>query len=308
MENIVEDTPKRELPFNNLFLNSGAINGLNNAWMYFAGITATLLGYVLCQLIISFPLLNIALSNGLALSDLQENPGILFDADKIGINKNILLAMLLSMFAFALFGLYVVVKKIHHKAFITIITAYNKIRYKRFFFAFLVWGGLVITVTLASFIINPGEATLQFKPGSFFLLLIVSLLLMPIQTSSEEIIIRGYLMQGLAILFKNGIFPLIITSLLFGFLHMDNPEVKEYGWLVMLPYYSLFGAFLGMITLLDEGLELALGVHFANNLFSSLLITTPNGVLQTDAIFLVKAPDPTAEVILSIVMFVVTFF
>ena len=29
-------------------------------------------------------------------------------------------------------------------------------------------------------------------------------------------------------IFKNGIVPLIVSSLLFGFAHMSNPEVKEY--------------------------------------------------------------------------------
>lgn len=308
MDNIVEDTPKRELPFNNLFLNSGAISGLNNWWMYLAGISAVFLGYLVCQLLISFPLLNAALNNGLTLTELQNDPGLLFDADKIGINKNILLAMLLSMFAFALFGLYVVVKRIHHKSFLSIITAYNKIRFNRFFFAFIVWGILVVIVTLVSVVTDPAEMTLQFKPGNFAFLLVVSVLLMPIQTSAEEIIIRGYLMQGLALAFKNGIIPLIITSVLFGLLHMENPEVKEYGWAIMLPYYTLFGAFLAAITLLDEGLELALGIHLANNLISSLLVTSPKGVLQTDAIFLVKTSDPIMEVVVSVVMFAITFF
>ncbi len=308
MDNIIQDTPKRELPFNNLFLNSGAVNGLNDWWMYVAGLCAVFLGYVVCQLLISFPLLQVALSNGLTLTDLQDNPGILFDAEKIGINKNFLLAMLLAMFAFALFGLYVVVRRVHHKVFLSVITAYNKLRLSRFFFAFGIWAILVVIVTLVSVAVNPSEITMQFKPGNFILLFIVCVLLMPIQTSAEEIIIRGYLMQGLALMLKNGIVPLIITSVLFGVLHMENPEVKEYGWMIMLPYYTLFGFFLGAVTLLDEGLELALGIHLANNLISSLLVTTPNGVLQTDAIFLAKSSDPLIEVIVSIVMFVITFF
>jgi membrane protease YdiL (CAAX protease family) len=130
---------------------------------------------------------------------------------------------------------------------------------------------------------------------------------MPIQTSTEEFIFRGYLVQGLAVIFKNGIVPVILTSLLFGIVHMANPEAKTFGWMIMLPYYTLFGLFLGLITLLDEGMELSLGIHCANNLISSLLITSPNGVLQTDSIFESKTEDPAEEFILWIIMAIITF-
>ncbi len=301
------ESEQKPLPFNNLFLNSGAVNGLNKGWMYIAGIAATFFGYLICQLLISFPLVNSALAHGVTFAELQKDPETLFNPDKVGIDKNILLIMLLSMFVFALFGLYLVVKKIHHKPFLSIITAYSKLRYKRFFFAFAIWGTFVISSVVVSYLLFPQDATIQFKPTNFFVLLAVSVLLMPIQTSTEEIIMRGYLMQGLSQVFKNGIVPLIITSLLFGLLHMSNPEAKTYGWLIMLPYYCCFGAFLGLLTLLDEGLELALGIHLANNLFSSLLVTSPNGVLKTDAIFLVNVENPGSEFVLWLVMAAITF-
>jgi hypothetical protein len=88
---------------------------------------------------------------------------------------------------------------------------------------------------------------------------------------------------------------------------MANPEAKTFGWSIMFPYYTLFGLFLGIITLLDEGLELALGIHCANNLISSLLITSPNGVLKTDAIFVAKLEDPGTEIVLWAVLATLTF-
>lgn len=308
MDNTDHDIPKKELPFNNLFLNSAVVHGFNYWWMYMMGICAAMLGYIICQLIISFPLMAFALNNGNTFSEIQTNPTILFDAEHLGINKNILLAFLLAMFAFALLGLFIVVKRVHRKTLTSVITAYNKLRYKRVFFAFVVWAILITIITFAAYFISPGNITVQFDPLNFLLLVIVSALLMPIQTSTEEILIRGYLMQGIALIFRNGIAPLIITSLLFGLLHMDNPEAKAYGWWVMLPYYSVFGAFLGLLTLLDEGLELALGIHFANNFISSLLVTSPTGVLKTDAIFLVKSDDPVMEFVIFIILALITFF
>jgi len=302
-----ENNTKPELPFNNLFLNAGAVNGFNHWWMYLTGISAALFGYFLFQIIIQVPLVSLALNKGFTIEDIVANPNIIFDPSKIGINKNLLLAMLFGMFIFALLGLRLVLSKVHKKPFLSIVTAYEKFRWKRAFFAFSVWGGLVILTVVAAYLLDPESMKLQFNFSQFLLLLLITLVLMPIQTSTEEFIFRGYLVQGLAVIFKNGIVPVIITSLLFGIVHMANPEAKTFGWMIMLPYYTLFGLFLGLLTLLDEGMELSLGIHCANNLISSLFITSPNGVLQTDAIFESKTEDPGKEFILWIIMAIITF-
>ena len=298
---------EKKLPFNNLFLNAGFINGQNEWWMYVFGICAAMLGYFIFQLVMVLPLISAAISNGITFNEIQTNPEILFNPDKTGINKNLLLSLLFSMFVFALIALAAVVKFLHKKTFLSIITAYDKFRFGRFFFAFLIWGVLIVAITVIGYLLNKDEITVQFDPYNFGMLVLVTVLLMPIQTSTEEIIFRGYLVQGLAQVFKNGIVPLIITSVLFGLVHMSNPEAKAFGCLTMLPYYTVFGFFLGAITLLDEGLELAMGIHCANNLISSLLITSPNGVLKTDAIFVTKAENPGAEFITWVLLASVTF-
>jgi len=56
-------------------------------------------------------------------------------------------------------------------------------------------------------------------------------------------------------------------------------------------YYIGTGLFLGIITLMDEGLELALGFHAANNLITVLLVTADWTALQTDSI-LIDVSDP----------------
>jgi membrane protease YdiL (CAAX protease family) len=302
-----ESEIKKKLPFNNLYLNAGVVNGLNEWWMYVMGIVAAVFGYLLAQVFMVFPLMAAAANNGITMSDIQSNPEILFDAAKIGMNKNIMLALLFSMFLFTFAGLMVVVRRVHKKTLTSIVTAYDKIRWKRFFFAFGIWALLLIVSVVLSYFLNPGEVKIQFDPVNFLFLVVVCVILMPIQTSTEELLFRGYLMQGLSQVFRNGIIPLIVTSLLFGLVHMENPEAKTYGWMTMLPYYAAFGFFLGALTLLDEGLELAMGIHCANNLISSLLITSPNGVLKTDAIFVASGEDPGAEFITWSVMALITF-
>jgi len=305
-ENEFAEAPK-PLPFNNLFLNTGVVNGRNHFWMYVFGIMSAVFGYFAFQVIIMFPLLGMARENGISLEQVQENPGILFDPEKIGINKNILLALLFGMFVFALSGLMMVVTGVHKKNPKSLITSYDKIRFGRFFFAFSVWASFIVLLTITGYFMDPENVTVQFHPKDFAILFIICVTLLPIQTTFEEILFRGYLVQGLSQVFKNGIVPLIVTSLLFGFVHMSNPEAKTFGWEVMLPYYALFGFFLGAITLLDEGLELALGIHCANNLVSGLLVTSPNSVLKTDAIFLTSAENPSAELLIWFVLATITF-
>jgi membrane protease YdiL (CAAX protease family) len=50
-------------------------------------------------------------------------------------------------------------------------------------------------------------------------------------------------------------------------------------------FYIGTGLFLGIITLMDEGLELALGFHAANNLFGALLVTADWTAFQTNSIY-----------------------
>ncbi|MEX0361926.1 MAG: CPBP family glutamic-type intramembrane protease, partial [Allomuricauda sp.] len=78
--------------------------------------------------------------------------------------------------------------------------------------------------------------------------------------------------------------PLLITSVLFGVMHAANPEVEKLGMGIMV-YYIGTGLFLGILTLMDEGLELALGFHAANNLITALLVTADWTAFQTNSIY-----------------------
>ena len=106
--------------------------------------------------------------------------------------------------------------------------------------------------------LSPEDYEFNFKLVPFLTLAVLAILMIPIQTSMEEYFIRGYMMQGLGIMTKNRWFPLVFTSLLFGLMHILNPEVDKLGYGILV-FYIGTGFFLGIITLMDEGLELALG-------------------------------------------------
>ncbi|WP_417800805.1 CPBP family intramembrane glutamic endopeptidase [Tenacibaculum sp.] len=219
----------------------------------------------------------------------------------LGINKNLFLFMMVVMFAFGLASLFLGVKYIHKRAVKTIITSRDKIDWSRFWFGFCVWGILSVLVVSSDILLAPENYTWNFKPLPFFTLVIVSFLFLPIQTSFEELLFRGYFMQGLGTWFKNRWVPLIVTSVAFGLLHGANPEVEKLGYISMV-FYIGTGFFFGITTLMDEGTELALGLHAINNIVAAFLVTTDWTVFQTDALFV-----DTSDLSVGIEMFLPVF-
>jgi len=106
-----------------------------------------------------------------------------------------------------------------------------------------------------------------------------------LQTSFEEVLFRGYLMQGFGVVTKSRLFALLITSLAFGLLHYANPEVAKLGRIILI-YYVATGFLFGIIALMDDGLELTLGLHAANNIVAAIFVTTNWSVFQTDALYI----------------------
>jgi membrane protease YdiL (CAAX protease family) len=89
----------------------------------------------------------------------------------------------------------------------------------------------------------------------------------------------------------------------FGLLHIANPEVEKLGYGILV-YYIGTGFFLGIITLMDEGLELALGFHAANNLITALLVTADWTVFQTDSVLIdLSEPKLGADVYIPVFIF-----
>ncbi|MDA9356823.1 CPBP family intramembrane metalloprotease [Flavobacteriaceae bacterium] len=206
-------------------------------------------------------------------------------------NSNLTLFFILLTFAIGLAGLFFTVKFIHSQSLTSLTTSRSKIDWNRIWFSFTLWGVLSVIMTLISIYFAPEDYVFNFELNSFLILAVIAICLVPIQTSFEEYFFRGYLMQGIGNVFKNRWVPLIFTSVVFGLLHIVNPEVSKLGYFIMI-YYIGTGFFLGILTLMDEGMELALGFHAANNLFIALLVTAEWTAFKTDSIFKYTA-EPT---------------
>lgn len=220
------------------------------------------------------------------------DPSDMRSISQLGINQNLLLFLMILSFVVGLAAFIFLIKPMHNKKIKDILTGRKNFDLKRLFFGAAVWGGLMIVSFIVSYTLNPSDYTLQFNLNQFIILIFISIVFITIQASFEEIIFRGYLQQGLAVLFKNAWIPLIITSILFGLGHISNPEVKEFGVGIMLPQYITLGLIFGICVIMDEGLEIVIGVHVINNILSALLVTDESSVLQTAAIFKVKNVNP----------------
>ncbi|MBA6155361.1 CPBP family intramembrane metalloprotease [Tenacibaculum sp. S7007] len=218
-------------------------------------------------------------------------------------DKNIFLIENLIPFAVLLVLLFLFVKFLHQRSIKSLITSRNKVDWKRFFYGFFSWGLISIAFLSLGYFLTPEDYVWNFKAGPFFFLLIISLLLIPIQTSLEELLFRGYLMQGIGILAKNRWVPLIITSVLFGVMHILNPEVTKLGSSIMV-FYIGTGFLFGIITLMDEGTELALGIHAINNIVAATLVASNWAVFQTDALF-IDHSEPSLLLLMMLPVFVV---
>jgi membrane protease YdiL (CAAX protease family) len=217
--------------------------------------------------------------------------------------NNLSLVINLLPFVFLLGMLFFLVYFLNERNILTLTTSRKKVDVKRILFSF----SLIVLISILGFAVSyysdSSNIIWNFHPTKFFILLVISLLLFPFQIGLEEYLFRGYLMQQIGIVVKNRWFPLLFTSVVFGLFHSANPEVAEMGFGVMI-FYIGTGLLLGIMTLMDESLELALGFHLGNNLMAALLLTSDFSALQTDALFRYSGVENTAgtlnEMIVSI--------
>lgn len=227
--------------------------------------------------------------------------------DRLGVN--ITFVLMVGPLSFACLFLLFWVKFVHGQSLRSLTTSRQKVDWKRIFFSFGLWSTLTILMILLAYWAAPENYIYNFEPVPFFTFLFLGMILIPLQTSFEEYLFRGYMMQGIGVISNSRLIPLLITSILFGLMHAANPEVAKIGPTIMI-YYIGTGFFLGILTLMDEGLELSLGFHAANNLTGALLMTADWTAFQTHSIFK-DVSEPTAgfDVILPVfVIFPILLF
>jgi len=215
------------------------------------------------------------------------NPMDLFKS----IPSNLRFFLILLSFVAVVPGIWLVVKKLHDLPIMSILSGIKKIDLERVMFSFMLWGSIVSAFVFLEYSLNPESYEINFKLKEFLILAVIAILFIPIQTSVEEIVFRGYLMQGFGHWLNSRFMALFLTSVVFGSMHLANPELTALGYEFIFLYITV-GFVLGIMTLMDDGLELAIGFHAANNLIASLLLTADWTVFQTESI-LIDISEPS---------------
>ncbi len=251
----------------------------------------------------SIPLLISMFGNPEVIAEVARNPG---DLTPLGLNPITGFVFLLIPFLVALGAFIVLIRPLNQRDTMTVINGTATFRWNRFFISAGVWLLVSVVYLVVSMKLDPDNFTLNNLSPSLIPLIIVTVIFVPFQAAFEEILFRGYLMQGFTVIFRNRMFPLILTSLLFGLMHSFNPEVEEFGFLTMIPQYVVFGLIFGIIVIMDDGIESAIGIHSANNAFLCIIITNKSSALQTPALWEQHTIHPWTEFAAMIIMGLVT--
>lgn len=323
-----------------------AFNVLHDWWRYLVGLVIVIIAVTIGQIPLTIAVFFKAYQNGDAMDAMDQTKMLSL------LEPNLNLFLMLISFAAGLLGLFFVVKYLHKQSITHLTTSRKKIDWKRFWLIFFVWGIFSSGMVIVDYFMHPENYVVNFNLVPFLILCVIAIIFVPLQTSFEEYLFRGYLMQGIGVgstgkkfplvfiylvlvilaylvskyiceisiwwgllqfifflmlgififnskyfekimnsnfyqklyyFFKKKYTPLFITSLIFGLLHIANPEVEKLGYFIMV-YYIGTGLFLGIMTLMDDGLELSLGFHAANNLFTALLVTADWTAFQTHSV------------------------
>jgi membrane protease YdiL (CAAX protease family) len=204
-------------------------------------------------------------------------------------------------FAFFYIGIWLTVRLLHSRPLRSVVTAASSINWGRIGIGFVIWAGLLLVGTLLEYLVWPETFTITFDAQVFIPFAFLALILTPIQTTAEELFFRGYLVQAGSLISRNWVFLSVLSGILFALPHFSNPEVASNTFVMMLTFFVL-GAFLAWISLKDGSIELAIGVHAANNLMAGLIVTFPDSVLPTPAILTTTHFEPVFSLIAELIM------
>jgi membrane protease YdiL (CAAX protease family) len=207
---------------------------------------------------------------------------------------------------------YICLRFIHHKHLLKVINTVSGVRWKLLFKGLILWALILFILSLPDLIINPGSYQITYNSGNFLILLVICLLVFPLQASFEEILFRGYLMQGFSLISKKPWIPLLITSLLFGIVHFFNGTSLTSDLSIVASTFVV-GMMLGILALADNGIESAMGVHIANNLYVALFFnSTDSGLQGLPSVVTSQAAEPFSGlffiILASILMIVILFW
>lgn len=269
----------------NPFLDT-ARQGRNEWWRYVAGVVFIFACWTGGQVVIALPL-------------------VLNQADPARADP-LQLTLLLLSFTPAVAGVWIVVRFVHGRPFRTLITPYERVDWRRIALGFGVWFAIAAVIGVVEAVLYPGRYQLNPEPLSVLPFLLVGALLIPVQAGAEELVYRGYLLQGLGLLTRQPLLLAFVNGLLFALPHAANPETAASFAKILLLYF-LAGFFWTLITLRSGTLELAIGAHTANNFFTAVVANYETTAIPSRSFFTVTVIDADYQ-LLTLLVGMVLFY
>jgi uncharacterized protein len=193
-------------------------------------------------------------------------------------------------FPFFLAGILLTVSLIHRRPIQTLVTARERISWRRVGHGFVAWFVPFCLIAVpGEYFFYPDTFSFNSDLAAFARFVPIALVLTAIQTTTEELFFRGYIVQGASLVWGNRIFLAIVSAAIFTLPHLLNPEAIAGGWLtVFFSYFLVPGLVWTVVSLVDGTTELAIGVHFANNIGGILMVNATGTVVTTPALFTVS--------------------
>lgn len=258
-----------------------AVQGDNRWWKYLLSVAAIFISFLLGQIPLTlffyFKKAKLGLSDELFLEYWNS-----LNYSALRISENTFFFLIMNTFLFSFCVVVFILPKLHKRIFLSFITSRQKFDFQRLVVGLFTWLILACCITFPLLEANQYEFTFQLS--QFIPLTIIALLFVPMQSATEEIVYRGFLMQGVFKLTGNKWLTLFIITFLFALSHAFNPEFKS-GFLTIISAYLIFSFTLSYITLADQGLEISIGIHTGNNLFVALILSATEASITTPSIF-----------------------
>lgn len=187
-------------------------------------------------------------------------------------------------------GVLIAVSLVHRRHPRTLVTAREWIDWHRVGHGFVAWFvPYCLIAGLGQYLFYPDTFSFTSDLLTLALFVPIALVLTAIQTTTEELFFRGYVVQGASLIWSNRVFLAIASAVIFTLPHLLNPEVSAGGWLTVFSnYFFVPGLVWTVVSLIDGTTELAIGVHFANNIGGALLFNITGSALPSPALFTIS--------------------
>jgi len=167
-----------------------------------------------------------------------------------------------------------------------------RFRMRRVWWGFVTWLVVMLGPSIFFLVAFPSENGYEwnFQASAFIPFAIITLLLIPVQTTAEEVFFRGWLVQWFSQRFSSIWILSTLSGVAFALPHMTNPEALNQPVLAFVTYASV-GFVWGWVSVRDRSIEIAIGAHAAHNLFLSLIAGYEGGALPAEALFVTDSAE-----------------